>query len=62
MIRAAIYVTILSVTGAASVAAQDAKSHGERVFTDQKCALCHSVGGKGNTKGPLDPQTRSRPG
>ena len=54
MLRAAIYVTILSVVYAASAAAQDAKIQGEKVFTDQKCALCHSIGGKGNTKGPLD--------
>jgi mono/diheme cytochrome c family protein len=29
-------------------------SKGEQVFTAQKCALCHSVGGHGNPKGPLD--------
>jgi len=35
--------------------AQDAKvSRGEKVFTDQKCSLCHSIGGHGNAKGPLD--------
>jgi mono/diheme cytochrome c family protein len=54
MIRAAIYVAILSAAGAASAAAQDAKTQGEKVFAAQKCTLCHSVGGKGNSKGPLD--------
>ena len=54
MLRAAIPVTILSVAGGAPATAQHANSHGEEVFADQKCALCHSVGGKGNTKGPLD--------
>ena len=40
---------------AAAAAAQDAKvAKGEKVFADQKCALCHSVGEKGNKKGPLD--------
>ena len=35
--------------------AQGAKAaHGEKVFTDQKCSLCHSIGGHGNAKGPLD--------
>ena len=34
-------------------AAQDAPA-GARVFADQKCSLCHSVAGKGNTKGSLD--------
>ena len=40
---------------AATAAAQDAKvAHGEKVYADQKCALCHSIGDKGNKKGPLD--------
>jgi len=40
---------------AATAAAQDAKvARGESVFADQKCALCHSIGDKGNKKGPLD--------
>ena len=34
--------------------AQDLKAKGEKLFVDQKCTLCHSVAGKGNTKGPLD--------
>ena len=34
---------------------QDAKvTQGEKLFADQKCTLCHSVGDKGNKKGPLD--------
>src|SRR5262249_30246051 len=35
-------------------AAQDAVAKGKQLFTDQKCVLCHSIEGKGNTKGPLD--------
>jgi len=54
MLRAVVYLVILSVTGVASAAAQDAKAQGEKLFTEQKCALCHSIGGKGNPKGPLD--------
>jgi mono/diheme cytochrome c family protein len=54
MIRAVIAFAILSVAAAASAAAPDAKAQGEKVFADQKCALCHSVDGKGNKKGPLD--------
>jgi len=34
--------------------AQDLKAKGEKIFTDQKCSLCHSVAGKGNQKGALD--------
>jgi mono/diheme cytochrome c family protein len=54
MLRAAVYVAILSVAGAASAAAQNAKTQGAKVFTDQKCSLCHSIAGKGNSKGVLD--------
>jgi mono/diheme cytochrome c family protein len=41
---------------AAPVLASDATgiAHGEKVFAAQKCAMCHSVAGKGNKKGPLD--------
>ena len=38
---------------AAPAAAQD-PARGAKVYTDQKCAVCHSIGGKGNAKGPLD--------
>jgi mono/diheme cytochrome c family protein len=54
MLRAVICLAILGVAGAASAAAQGANTQGEKVFAAQKCALCHSVGGKGNPKGPLD--------
>ena len=39
---------------AATAAAQDARAKGEQLFADQKCTLCHSVGERGNKKGPLD--------
>jgi mono/diheme cytochrome c family protein len=46
---------VVGVALAASASAQDAKvAQGEKLFTDQKCTLCHSVGDKGNKKGPLD--------
>ena len=46
-------IAVLALPLAAS--AQDAKvQQGQKVFTDQKCSLCHSVGGHGNAKGPLD--------
>jgi mono/diheme cytochrome c family protein len=54
MLRVASYVIALSVGLAASAAAQDAKVTGEKVYTEQKCAVCHSIAGKGNAKGPLD--------
>jgi len=40
---------------AAAAAAQDAKvARGEQLYGEQKCGLCHSIGDKGNKKGPLD--------
>jgi mono/diheme cytochrome c family protein len=43
----------LVLLGASVAAAQDA-AKGEQVYAAQKCALCHSIGDKGNKKGPLD--------
>ena len=37
----------------APAAAQDLK-RGEAVYAAQKCAMCHSLDGKGQAKGPLD--------
>jgi mono/diheme cytochrome c family protein len=42
---------LLLCAGAAS--AQNA-AHGKQVYADSKCSVCHSVGGQGNKKGPLD--------
>lgn len=54
MFRVAVCALIVAVSVVSVSAAQDAKARGQKVFTDQKCALCHSVAGKGNTKGSLD--------
>ena len=43
--------TLLSTLVAARTQAQDA---GAVVYAIQKCSLCHSLGGRGNGKGPLD--------
>ena len=46
-------IALCASAGAAS--AQDAKiAKGQKVYADQKCALCHSIDGKGNAKGSLD--------
>ena len=29
-------------------------AEGEKVYTAQKCSVCHSIGGQGNKNGPLD--------
>lgn len=46
------FAAVLMFTGIASAQAQ--VDHGMKVYTDQKCSLCHSVNGKGNAKGKLD--------
>ena len=52
--RLTVIIAAFSLGFAALASAQDAKVKGEKVFTDQKCTLCHSIAGKGNAKGPLD--------
>jgi mono/diheme cytochrome c family protein len=32
----------------------DAVKRGQEVYTEQKCQLCHAIGGKGNKTNPLD--------
>lgn len=39
---------------AVAAAAQDAHAKGDQVYAAQKCALCHSIAGKGNARGSLD--------
>jgi mono/diheme cytochrome c family protein len=46
---------LVACLGAATAAAEDAKIvKGEQLYGEQKCGLCHSIGDKGNKKGPLD--------
>ena len=54
MYRRATALTALILLASLPAGAQDLKAKGQTIFTDQKCALCHSVAGKGNVKGPLD--------
>ena len=51
-----ILVSFLSCLGAQTVWAQapDAIQRGQKVYTAEKCAVCHAIGGTGNKKGPLD--------
>ena len=35
-------------------AKEDLVAKGAKVYAAQKCQLCHSIGDKGNKKGPLD--------
>ena len=54
MIRTVTTVCAASLAVGVTVAAQDLKVPSETLFAEQKCALCHSIAGKGNIKGPLD--------
>ncbi len=55
MLKSVIVGLALCLGVVATAAAQDAKvAKGEKVYADQKCSLCHSIGDKGNKKGPLD--------
>ena len=53
MVRAALVGALLAATAGAATA-QSAVEQGQQVFTAQKCAICHSIAGKGNAKGVLD--------
>lgn len=54
MFRRTRVVFALGLSMVAPAVAQDLKAKGAQIFVDQKCALCHSVAGKGNVKGPMD--------
>ena len=53
MSRILIGLSLLSLGVASSAAAQD-QARGMKVYTDQKCSVCHAIAGKGNAKGALD--------
>lgn len=53
--RAMVMTLTICLGVAAAAQAQDAKvTKGQQLLADQKCTMCHSVGDKGNKKGPLD--------
>jgi mono/diheme cytochrome c family protein len=54
MMRVICFTVLWGLSAAAGAAAQETKASGEKIYTDQKCSVCHSVAGHGNTKGPLD--------
>ena len=54
MVRVGAYVVAVSIGLGVPALAQDARAAGEKVYAEQKCAVCHSLAGKGNAKGPLD--------
>ena len=52
--RAMVMAGVVMLCATAAAAQDTAVAKGEAVYTAQKCALCHSIGDKGNRKGPLD--------
>jgi mono/diheme cytochrome c family protein len=45
---------VLATFAASPAYAQGDAKLGEKLYVEQKCAMCHSVAAKGNAKGPLD--------
>jgi mono/diheme cytochrome c family protein len=45
---------LLAALAASPAYAQGDAKLGEKIYAEQKCAMCHSIAGKGNAKGPLD--------
>jgi mono/diheme cytochrome c family protein len=53
--RSVVFGLGVCVVAASTLSAQEATiAKGQQVYADQKCGLCHSIGDKGNKKGPLD--------
>ncbi len=52
--KSVVFGVLAALVSATFAGAQDKVAKGEKVYADNKCALCHSIGDKGNKKGPLD--------
>ncbi|HTI41554.1 MAG TPA: cytochrome c [Vicinamibacterales bacterium] len=52
--RLALVLGVVGLVMAAGPARGQDVVKGAKVYADQKCAMCHSIGGVGNKKGPLD--------
>ena len=47
-------VVVLIVASPAGAQTQGQADRGMKLFGEQKCSMCHSIAGKGNSKGVLD--------
>ena len=54
MIRLTCLAVTIQLIAATAAFAQNDVQRGEMVYAAQKCAICHSIAGKGNQKGSLD--------
>ena len=53
-VAAVVIVGIMFTAGTAAAQDKALIDKGIKVYADQKCGVCHSIAGVGNTKGPLD--------
>jgi mono/diheme cytochrome c family protein len=53
-LTASIISAAVAISTPAFAETQAAAEKGMKVFIDQKCSNCHSVAGKGSSKGPLE--------
>jgi mono/diheme cytochrome c family protein len=53
-LRVSIISAAVAIAAPAFAQTQAAVEKGMKLFIDQKCSNCHSVAGKGNSKGPLE--------
>jgi mono/diheme cytochrome c family protein len=42
------------LVAAGNATAQGTVERGQKVYAAEKCSICHSIGGTGNKRGPLD--------
>ena len=56
MTRVTLFIAALALLIPAPTFAQNAAQieKGKQVYAREKCSVCHSIGGTGNKKGPLD--------
>jgi mono/diheme cytochrome c family protein len=46
--------TVVAIPLTSSAQGAAAIEQGKKVYADNRCQVCHSIGGTGNKKGPLD--------
>ena len=54
MTRVVSLIAVCTVFSTTVAFAQQAVERGQAVYVDQKCAICHAIGGQGNKNGSLD--------
>jgi mono/diheme cytochrome c family protein len=54
MIRTVVAIIVFGIMASTAAAQTAAIEKGKQVYAAEKCQVCHSIGGVGNKKGPLD--------